>query len=287
MQDHSDASAPPLWELVPLEEYERPRGLEASKVKRKWTALKLLFRTSRSGDQSRVEAEAELRALPEARLEHLLPPIDWMPAATALDEALQDWLDNELPRVPVGILVGQPYCGHALTLEAWASIQDARVIAPPDRQQILDGDLEWLDRWPAPDRLWALPRLEHCFLRHANGLELIRRLFEKVESGALGRGVIGCDSWAWAYLQHIWPAPQSSAKTLQAFDGARLTRFFAGLGSSARRLCFCNARTGKDVLPNQGGSQDLQADRQHDPAGALLDPGGRKPVDHRPAKDLE
>lgn len=41
-------------------------------------------------------------------------------------------------------------------------------------------------------------------MRHAGGLTLVRRLLERAVSGQLGRGLIGCDSWAWAYLQKVW-----------------------------------------------------------------------------------
>jgi len=49
-----------MSELVPLEDCERPRGFEASKVKKRWAALKHLFRPSRRGDRSPGKAEAEL-----------------------------------------------------------------------------------------------------------------------------------------------------------------------------------------------------------------------------------
>jgi small conductance mechanosensitive channel len=48
-------------------------------------------------------------------------------------------------------------------------------------------------------------------------------------SGRLGKGIIGCDSWAWAYLQWVWPLAQPEALTMQAFDGEKLTRLFAFL----------------------------------------------------------
>ncbi|WP_299310510.1 hypothetical protein [uncultured Halomonas sp.] len=80
----------------------------------------------------------------------------------------------------------------------------------------------------------ARPRLERCFLRHAEGLAGVRRLVEQALAGRLGPGIIGCDSWAWAYLQHTLALPEGQAFTLQPFDGADLDRYFA---AAARHGC--------------------------------------------------
>ena len=164
--------------------------------------------------------------------------------------------------MPVSFLIGQPYCGHLDTLQTWAAVRAATLIAAPDHTQILSGDRRWLECWPEPNGVWVLPSLEHCFLRHANGLELIRRLLEKATSGALGRGLIGCDSWAWAYLQRIWAGAPTAPTTLQAFDGARLTELFARLAGERRgqQLRFCNARTGQDIIPARDRLEDADYD---------------------------
>jgi hypothetical protein len=48
-----------------------------------------------------------------------------------------------------------------------------------------------------------LPNLEKCYLRHPSGLNTVRHFFTELRSGGLGRGIIGCDSWAWFYLKHV------------------------------------------------------------------------------------
>jgi hypothetical protein len=121
------------------------------------------------------------------------------------------------PSRPVRFVVGQPFCGLGETLGLWGSSHDAVSVAPPSFEDILAGGGRWFESLGGGDGLWVLPSLEHCYLRHAHGLELVRRFLDLAQSGRLGRGVIGCDSWAWAYLRHVWPIDQADAVTLQAF----------------------------------------------------------------------
>ena len=123
-------------------------------------------------------------------------------------------------------------------------------------EQILSNDQSWHRTWASGDKPWVLPRLERCFLRHANGLDLVRHFLEAAASGRAGKGLIACDSWAWAFLRRVWPLPQPFALTLQAFDGQALARLFSLLGApkGKRRVSFRNARSGQETLsvPYQG-----------------------------------
>ena len=245
-------SQPMLWEFVRLADYRVPSPAGASAALEKWTSLRQLFRRdeqNQQDEQAPVKSEDELRLLSQSRLHGLARPIDWRGAAAALDAALADWLQASNADTAVRFVIGQPHCGHPEILAHWATRHDAIRIEAPSSEQILGDDSAWLEAWPAIDRLWVLANLEHCYLRHANGLGLVRRLLEQAASGALGRGVIACDSWAWAYLQEVWPLPQPGALTLQAFDGQRLSHFLAELMPCPvrDRLRFCNARTGNEV----------------------------------------
>jgi hypothetical protein len=84
----------------------------------------------------------------------------------------------------------------------------------------------WLSSLPQDNPVWILPALEKTFLRHAGGLSLVRRFLDRAAAGAMGRGVVGCDSWAWAYLQHVWHGSRPDALTSMAFDNERLRRQF-------------------------------------------------------------
>ncbi|MGE5155139.1 MAG: hypothetical protein ACM3ST_14125 [Bdellovibrio bacteriovorus] len=236
-----------LWEMVSPTDYRVPSGPDQHLVRKKWAALRRLLRAQEDEVQSPVKAEADLRALPGVRLENLVPPIDWTAAAQALDLALAG---ENGPR-GVCFVIGQPHCAHPEILAHWAKAQGVRLVSSPPYETILGADDGWLATLDEPDQPWVLPELERCFLRHAGGLSLVRQVFERATSGRLGRALIGCDGWAWAYLQRVFPAPQLPTLTLQAFDGRRLTELFIELSRAqgGRPLRFRNARTGAAVLP--------------------------------------
>lgn len=247
---------PELWRFVPLEAYARPEPPVGSLATQAWESFKRLLRRSTGAGDAPAMQERELSSLPEVRLAHLVHPIDWSHASRALDRAL----DGEAPAggaTPrVRFVIGQPHCGHAEIVQGWAARHAARLLDPPDPHEILVGGGRWLGDWRPGDGPWALPRLEHCFLRHADGLALVRRLLEAVAEGRAGEGVIGCDSWAWAFLERAWPVPLAGVLTLQAFDGEALSALFARLAATPRRrrLRFCNAHSGREtlVVPRDG-----------------------------------
>ncbi|HHO48974.1 MAG TPA: hypothetical protein ENN06_11080 [Desulfobacteraceae bacterium] len=243
-------SEPDLWEFVPLSGYEVPAQTTGKAADNAWSSFKRIFMPMEEASLSGA-GENELPHLPQTRLQQLVPSPDWSSAAAALDGALQEWTAVPEPDRPVQFLIGQPYNGHAEIIRHWAGRHRAELIASPAYEQILAGNLRWFDNWPSSGQLWVLPNLEHCYLRHAHGLKLIRQLLARAESGQLGRGLIGCDSWAWAYLQRIWPVPRPDALTLQAFDGPRLARFLAAMANpptARRRIRFRNAANGSDIL---------------------------------------
>jgi hypothetical protein len=87
---------------------------------------------------------------------------------------------------------------------------------------------------------------------------VVRRLFEQASSGKLGFGVIGCDSWAWSFLQKVCSFRQPNALTLQAFDSERLKAYFEVLAVSSvfGHLRFRASDSGEDILPPPGDSDE-------------------------------
>lgn len=242
---------PQLWKFVPLSEYQLPAGMSLSRATMKqWSMLKGLFRSNKDELQVPAKAESELRSMPQARLENLAPPVDWKSAVAALDVALTPWLKTLPEGKNVQFVIGQPFFGHQDILTAWANKNNAAVINAPPRHELLKPDPCELSLKDKGTELWVMPSLEQFFLRHASGLDVVRRLLEQAASGHLGAGLIGCDSWAWEYLKRIWPFPVKSAFTLQSFDGDQLTRYFAGNVSSTEKYLFCHAKTGECILPS-------------------------------------
>jgi len=257
--EQTSSSTETLWDFVPLTDHRRPPTPTVSAAQDRWGSLKRLF----GGRKTKAPAKAEddLQGLPRARLDALVRPLDWYACAEALQRAFEQSADQSL----VCVLVGPPHGGHADLLATWASRQGVRQIEDPSFDDILSGGNAWLTRWRSSTRPWVLPRLEKCWLRHPAGLGLARALMEQALIGDLGRGVIGCDSWAWSYLGHVAPLPLTGVLTLQAFDSSRLAKLFRSLTSARpeRPVHFCNARTGKRILSVPGeddgdGGLDLQ-----------------------------
>jgi len=257
-------SAPNPWHIVPLADYAVPSDSTRSLLKNRWKALNRIYGGADKKDDVAC-AEAELRALPHVRLANLVPPIDWSSAAQALATACSEAAEEHTLKPDVNFtdskvdtprfLIGQPYCDHAAILEHRASQRRARVLQAPDTAQILAGDKSWLETLPlGHGQPWVQPALERCFLRHANGLDLLRGFLERALSGSLGPGVIGCDSWAFAFIQRIFPLPGTLAMTLQAFDGPALADYFVrarALAGPRSQILFLSARSGKPLLPDE------------------------------------
>ncbi|WP_031432326.1 hypothetical protein [Methylomarinum vadi] len=243
------SETPSLWEFVRLNDYRLPKVSGASAARLKWVSFKRFFLRLETEELAPLKKESELQPLSQEHLDRVVKEIDWGRAVDAFDRAIdkEEWIstaDNS-----VKFVVGPPYSGHCRMLTAWASRHGAHVVAPPSLEQILGSCSAWFKDWPEPGRLWVLPHLESCYLRHAQGLKLMRRLFEMVLRGELGNGVIGCDSWAWIYLQRIWPLPEWDVLTVQGFDGARLSRLFFHLAvdNEGESVLFRNAGNGKII----------------------------------------
>lgn len=271
-QEQESDSDQRLWELILLADYRSPTRPATSAARKRWASLKRLFGTGNDDANAPAKPEADLRGLPSHRLEALVQPLDWEAGAQALDSSLGRRAGED----PVCFVIGPPHGGQADLLRCWAARHRAFEVKAPPYEDILSGSSDWLGAWPSGDQPWVLPRLEHCWLRHAAGLGPVRELLERALLGELGQGLIGCDSWAWSYLRHVAPTVTTGVMTLQAFDGRRLARLFRSLaaGEGAGRLRFCDARSGELIL-SLDGDEDGEGGRelQHLAARARGNPG--------------
>ncbi len=246
-----DQASPPLWQYVPIADYRIPAATVEGKVKTGLSALWQHLRPTPAQPQaSPLKTEDELRLVPKAQIERIVPAPDWQPAAAALDDTLAGWLDTEQSARACIFVISPPHGGNGDILTAWAGNRRWRVVSPPSPEQILARDPAWLADWTRDPSPWVLPNLERCYLRHACGLDLARRLLDHACAGSLGHGVIGCDSWAWAFLRKAWNGPEPPLLTLQSFDPQGLARWFQSFiaGSGMDHLVFRQADNGKYVL---------------------------------------
>jgi hypothetical protein len=254
----TDQETPPLWQWVSVADYHPPKA-SVKVVSENWLATLRRRRRPDAADAESAVRLNHLETLSHEQLARIAPDPGWGGAVAALDGALGDWLANERPERLTAFLIAPPHGGSAEILRLWAEQRQWRVLDPPVPDQILAGDSHWLSSQQLADQPWVLPALEQVYLRHAAGLGLIRQFLHQAYSGKLGRGVIGCDSWAWAFLRRVSPSGGRSKKlTVQAFDKERLALCFQALaeGSDSRPLLFRQANNGKYVLPPPAGTVD-------------------------------
>lgn len=254
----TEKEALPLWQYASIDDYNLPAASVSHTARKSFAILRRLFRNDEPEENSLHKAEDELRTLPQWQLELISPAPDWSGAVEALNVELKDWLKQDRPDQPVLVLVGPPHSGQAEILTAWAGQQTRRVLTPPTIKQILAGDDTWLSSQTDNGGFWVFPGLEKAYLRHAAGLSLIRRFLDHAHSGSLGRGIIGCDSWAWAFLGHIWHGRQPFTLTLLASHQAQLAERFQRMADSANhtQLLFRQSDNGHYVLPPPDSNED-------------------------------
>lgn len=215
------------WQFVTVDQYRAPPEIvDVGSVKRSFLSVVRRIAGTAPSESSPLDPEEDLHVLTGEQLDRAVPAPDWVEGAAALQERLRPWLEAERPSKPVVFYVAPPHAGRNELLAQWARHADIAVVEEATEDQILSVDGGWFRSWPKADR-WLLPRLERCFLREAEGLDLVRELLAQMLSGELGRGVIGCDSWAWTFLQHVWLGRPSFTICAQAFDAARLKDLFS------------------------------------------------------------
>ncbi|MCO7229286.1 hypothetical protein NH398_08655 [Halomonas sp. CnH100-B] len=248
-QGSTNAALSP-WNVVALDTFHTPERTQASQWRRSWRAA-TTWMIGREASERQAKQESELRALPEVKLAHWAPSIDWTPAAHRLEQALRAYEET-----PVVLFISPPHGGHEAVVSHWAAQQGIECLTAPTLSELVDGRLAWVDH-ATPLKRWAIPALERHFLRHTNGLQGVRELVERALSGRLGMSVIGCDSWTYAYLQHAVGLEGVPVLTLQGLEGEQLAHYFSHRVTQTAGACptVYSTRTGKPILSSESDSK--------------------------------
>lgn len=240
-----------LWDFVQVDEYSVPGGtVSMGKVRKGFREFVRYITKQDAEKESPLEPGSDLSKLSEARLDHALPRPDWSEGAAQLAKRLQPWLESTEPSKPAIFYLAPPFTGRTALLSRYSELQNIPVVTPPTHQSIPGNHDKWFRDWPKGTP-WILPNLEKCFLRKADGLDLIRELLSRVLSGELGKGIIGCDGWAWSFLQHVWLGRPSFTITTQALDYTNMEYFFSRFirqQSGNTAYTFRQAATGSYLL---------------------------------------
>ena len=245
------------WRFIRLDQYKRPPETSRETMRKGLSGLWLRLGWGTKTEES-VFAENELSQVPQELVDKAAADPDWSAFIAAMTAALDTWIDAKVPGSTNQIFVGPPYHGTGKILTAWAQARGWRLVAAPSPEMILTGGQEWLTQFEEDNEPLVLPHLEHCYLRHYNGLTLLRRLLDHIISQSR-RWLVGCDSWAWAYLSKalkvdtVFPMPF----ILEAFDQDRLKIWFQQLASASAEdnFVFRQLDSGKYVLPPATGDE--------------------------------
>ncbi len=238
-----------LWEFIPLSDYVTPDLPVQGALKRRWLRYQQVFKKPANKSQL-FEPKSALKIFDEEDLSRFLKNVDWQAPAAALSHILQKWLDDAKPNNFVQFIVGPPHANLAEIVEFWAENFGFQRVLCPKEDEILRGGKRWLEQLSEVPNLWVLLHLEHCFLRHAEGLHLVRQFLASALTGNFGKGVVVCDSWAWAYLQRVWAIPEGEVLTLRAFEGPHLAEFLTSLTlvTTAETIYYRHAVRGTNIL---------------------------------------
>lgn len=232
------ATDPNLWQFISADDYKAPQQ-PASKAVRSnledfWE--RLVRRAQQKPSQEAAEADLDLRSAPGRLLRWIAPEPAWGELAkAALTEALSDWQEQEPQEAGVRAFISFHPDHLPVALARWAEENGLCHIQPPSIQEILSGDLAWLEQWKEDSQCFVFPYLEKSFLRHENGLSLVRHLLDLLweRQSAV---VLACDTWAWSYLSHIFAidAQFASPSVLKPLQGDGLKRWFRELATQSQ-----------------------------------------------------
>lgn len=252
----------PIWQFGPVADYSLPVAPVSQAARRRLAFLRRLWQRNNQESEPLFSADDDLLALSAWWLARIVPTPDWEAAAQALHATLSDWLARQGSEQPIVLLVAPPHSGVVKILRAWADREEWPVLTGPTPGQIFDDADDWSPQRPEEAGGWVLPHMERLYLRHQNGLGLVRRFLNRAIVGEWGRGVLCCDSWAWAYLRHVWQGRQPITLSLQAFGRERLTALFQEMGEGFQGdpPLFRQADNGRYILPppaEEGKSAEL------------------------------
>jgi len=230
----------------PVEAYDPPSLPTVDWLQATLTRLRTLVQRS---DAQPFIADDRLQRSTLDMLDQVVAPPACGPLVDELQATLGTWVDADQPTFCQQLVV-MPPCDEKGVMESWAERYGHQLLDAPARDTLFTADASSLPRLEGASLL-VIPRLEEWFVRHRNGLALVRALLSRLNS--LGRRcVIGCNSWAWAFLSKAVGAQLMlpNGLTFKPFDATRLSVWFAELAQaeSLDNIRFRLSTSGRDVL---------------------------------------
>lgn len=249
-----------FWELVPLSDFKLPSEPVLQSARGRLDYLYDLVRLRPPSDEKPVKTEDELGRLDPSAAEFIAPDPDPEAPASALMDMVSELQRKRSAKAPVVLILGPPYAGHRNILEAFGVLSHARRLDPPGARKILEQESRWLERLRASSSLWVYPELERTFFRHPSGLSLVRGFLNEAISGLFGPGVIGCDSWAWEFINRCWHGNMGNVFVYQAMDAGRTGLLLRELSQrhASGTVRFRQSDNGNDILASKDSEKGFE-----------------------------
>jgi hypothetical protein len=247
----------PIWEYISLTQYLKPNAPASEVVRGRLNSVLRLLRPNSRQDSA---DHGLLCAAPPYLLKRAAPLPDLEQMVIALESALHDWCFTKDPKKSVKVIVGPPGSNVDQAVAILACQNGWPKLGPPTPAEILAGGSAWIQNIKGDELVpLVIPHLGSCYLRHQDGLILISRLLDWLES-TRRRCLISCDSWAWAYLvkalqiDAVLPTPL----TLAPIDGARLQFWLPTLArTNGGQFEFRDAGNGQRIFMVASNYDDL------------------------------
>lgn len=232
MQESGKQMASSIWEYVSLADRLRPEEPPTEVARKGLKALLSRLHNSSTTPET-IDLKAELRTIPNNLLDRLAPAPPLDDAEAALSTELKLWLDSKEFEFPAQVIIGPPGSGTGQVIKGWAQKNGYSIIEPPDSRELFESKCQLKTALDGIEEdIVVIPSLESYYFRHYNGLEAVRKLIDTLWTKK-NRYVIGCSSWAWAYLSkavmldNFFPQPI----VLQSLDGLRLKKWFGSFAA--------------------------------------------------------
>lgn len=145
-----------------------------------------------------------------------------------IDRAFDDWLLSKQPDSLTKVVVLPPG-DESNIIETWAQQHTLQILEPPSRHDLLS-KIDFSETELKGSGVLVIPRLERWFLRTHDGLRAVRALMSSLDQQDR-QCVIGCNSWAWAFLSKAINIDSllPDAYSPVAFDAVRLHAWLSEL----------------------------------------------------------
>ena len=163
------------------------------------------------------------------RLDRIAAPPACRPIIEEMQATFSDWVADDQPSRWLQLVVLPPGDTNQ-TVATWANEYDHHIVNPPPREKLLDRSEEFSLPSDSEKSVMVIPRLEDWFLRHQDGMQHAGELLRQA-SRCERHCVIGCNSWAWQFLQKALGARRllPAGLTFNAFHSDRLSDWLTDL----------------------------------------------------------